>query len=236
MPESAAPSDNRPNAGQSYVVFGRQEGFAATLSLEDLNGRNGFVLNGLFGGDNAGSTVSGAGDVNGDGLFDLLIGAPNADPNKKERSGQTYVVFGNVAPEIDLNGDGIGRDRAAVNADLTNGTSLILNADDLLISDNDSLLSQVLVTQVNPLDGTAERLIAKTEGTNVEATYDALNQQLVLSGQDSLANYRQVLGQVTYEHLGETPTFGTRQFEFVLDDGNGFNNTSVGAIAALTVI
>ena len=37
--------------------------------------------------------MSGAGDVNGDGLDDLLVGAPGADPNG-EGSGQSYVVFG----------------------------------------------------------------------------------------------------------------------------------------------
>jgi hypothetical protein len=37
--------------------------------------------------------VSGAGDVNGDGLDDVLIGAFGADPNGSH-SGQSYVVFG----------------------------------------------------------------------------------------------------------------------------------------------
>ena len=37
--------------------------------------------------------MSSAGDVNGDGVADLLIGAPDADPNG-DRSGASYVVFG----------------------------------------------------------------------------------------------------------------------------------------------
>jgi glycosylphosphatidylinositol phospholipase D len=38
--------------------------------------------------------VSGAGDVNGDGFDDVLIGAPDAAPNGISLSGQSYVVIG----------------------------------------------------------------------------------------------------------------------------------------------
>ena len=40
-----------------------------------LHGTNGFVVNGQAG-DNSGSSVASAGDVNGDGIADLVIGAP----------------------------------------------------------------------------------------------------------------------------------------------------------------
>ncbi|WP_048315720.1 integrin alpha, partial [Crocosphaera watsonii] len=40
--------------------------------------------------------MSGAGDINGDGFDDIIIGARTADPNGNERAGESYVVFGAV--------------------------------------------------------------------------------------------------------------------------------------------
>ena len=89
-----APNGNG-GAGESYVVFGNNSGFAPSLNLSTLDGTNGFVINGIDFSDSSGDSVSGAGDVNGDGLDDLIIGAREADPNGNSRAGQSYVVFGN---------------------------------------------------------------------------------------------------------------------------------------------
>ena len=84
-------------SGESYVVFGSTAGFSSSLELSSLNGANGFVINGIDGRDFSGGSVSGAGDINGDGVDDLIIGASGADPNG-DYSGESYVVFGNKAP------------------------------------------------------------------------------------------------------------------------------------------
>ena len=70
--------------------------FPNPFNLSDLNGSNGFVLNGIDSGDRSGISVSSAGDVNGDGIDDLIIGADSADPNLSN-SGESYVVFGSTA-------------------------------------------------------------------------------------------------------------------------------------------
>lgn len=54
---------------------------------------SGFALNGAATYDYSGFSVSAAGDVNGDGIDDVIIGAPYADPNGNY-SGRSYVAYG----------------------------------------------------------------------------------------------------------------------------------------------
>ena len=84
-------------AGRSYVVFGKAAGFGASVELNDIAlGTGGFVIYGQDGGDYSGNSVASAGDVNGDGFDDLIIGASSADAaaNAKPYAGDSYVVFG----------------------------------------------------------------------------------------------------------------------------------------------
>ncbi len=88
----ADPNGNS-EAGSSYVVFGKASGWSSTLALSSLNGTTGFRLDGVTADDQSGISVSSAGDVNGDGFADLIVGAYQADPNGNQ-SGSSYVVFG----------------------------------------------------------------------------------------------------------------------------------------------
>lgn len=95
----------RPEAGKSYVVFGSAGGFDPALDLSTLNGSNGFVLNGIATRDKTGHSVSSAGDINGDGYADLLIGGYLGDTAGVRNAGQSYVVFGKAkgfAPAVEL--------------------------------------------------------------------------------------------------------------------------------------
>ena len=89
-------------AGEAYVVYG---GPSATgvIDLSALSATQGFVILGDEPVDELGRSVSSAGDVNGDGYDDLIIGATGADGNST-RAGEAYVIYGgpSVAATIDL--------------------------------------------------------------------------------------------------------------------------------------
>jgi hypothetical protein len=94
----------RTNSGEAYVVFGRTTSFGTEFDLATLDGANGVQLHGADQYDVSGWSVSSAGDVNGDGFDDVLIGAWGAEPNGVS-SGSSYVVFGHggtFAAAIDL--------------------------------------------------------------------------------------------------------------------------------------
>jgi len=135
------------NAGESYVVFGGPGmGAGGVIELSSLNGFNGFVLNGIDGNDQSGGSVSSAGDVNGDGIDDIIIGAPSADPNGNADAGESYVIFGRDIPPClpDLNKDGVvdnGDIIAFVSLFLTGNITADLNGDGIL--DNGDIITFV---------------------------------------------------------------------------------------------
>jgi hypothetical protein len=110
--------NRRAYSGSAYVVFGRPA-FEPRLPLAAL-GERGFRIDGappalkvqttdVLGEpsgtltDHAGFHVAAAGDVNGDGLGDVAVGAPGASANRRAGSGAAYVVYGKKTTEpVDL--------------------------------------------------------------------------------------------------------------------------------------
>ena len=85
--------DKDTQNGQTFALNGSNEFNLSALTSDSADGSNGFVVNGIEDSDWSGYSVSVAGDVNGDGIADLIIGAPAADSTAMI-TGETYVVFG----------------------------------------------------------------------------------------------------------------------------------------------
>ena len=104
-----APNSNTNGlqSGMTYLLFGSQletldsaddttDG-SIDLTAAALNGTRGYVFEGISVGNNSGWSVSSAGDINGDKVNDLLIGAYYADPNGKTNAGETYLLLGGTS-------------------------------------------------------------------------------------------------------------------------------------------
>ncbi|MCR9150730.1 MAG: VCBS domain-containing protein [Rhodobacteraceae bacterium] len=92
-------SDSGLYAGASYVVYGKDIG--TPVALSDLAGdeaTSGFAIRGAAAIDLSGEAVGGAGDVDGDGLSDVIVGAPFGEAPEQRPDGDTpglaYVVYG----------------------------------------------------------------------------------------------------------------------------------------------
>jgi hypothetical protein len=89
----------KKNRGESYVVFGRLTGFAATFDLRTLfpasgGSSAGFVLEGVAAGDESGSSVSSVGRHQRRRYRRRGHRAGPANSNGRSHTGESYVVFG----------------------------------------------------------------------------------------------------------------------------------------------
>ena len=100
--------NTKSNSGQSYIVFGAAS-FPTSISLGSL-GSAGVTIFGVDVNDYSGFSVSGAGDTNGDGFDDILIGAYQADAtgNGKSGAGESYLIFGGSLLPTSINLSSLG--------------------------------------------------------------------------------------------------------------------------------
>jgi hypothetical protein len=106
-PLADGPDHTRENAGAAYIIFGA----AKPPAQVDLAEGVAVAIIGTAASDNLGFTVA-AGDVDGDGRDDAIIGARFADTGEAQDAGKAYVIYG--TPDLE------GRfDTAAGDQDLT---------------------------------------------------------------------------------------------------------------------
>ncbi len=103
------------------VVYGNGSPDPAGLEIDKLDGSNGFYVRGVSFGQPVnewtafGSALAAAGDVNGDGIDDFIIGAWAAEENGAN-SGQAYVIYGDT--------NGFGTEFSVADLDGYNGFSI----------------------------------------------------------------------------------------------------------------
>ncbi|MCA9053599.1 MAG: FG-GAP repeat protein, partial [Planctomycetaceae bacterium] len=105
------------------------------IELAHLNGVTGYIFEGVDGRDIAGTAVSSAGDMNGDGIADLRIGSPGSMVGSDAGAGKTFVVFGNAA--------GFGTELNLSTLNGTNGFVIEGNAADMGLGFSGSAIGDV---------------------------------------------------------------------------------------------
>ncbi len=83
--------------GEAYLIYGQsgEASLSGALSLMTVGDQiDGVVFKGSESWGLAGASVSGGGDVNGDGVDDIVIGAPHVSVGSESRAGQSYLVYG----------------------------------------------------------------------------------------------------------------------------------------------
>ncbi len=95
------------NAGAAMLVFGGEplnaalknnpQGNATEFDLQTLDGSNGYWLQGDVAALRLGHSIAGVGDLNGDGLDDIAIGAERSTIDDASQAGRVMVIFGSRA-------------------------------------------------------------------------------------------------------------------------------------------
>jgi hypothetical protein len=98
-----APSDENleSSEGAVYILFLNTDG-SVKNNTKISDGLNGFVPVGLGNSDDFGSSIANIGDLNNDGVTDIVVGAPS-DENGQSSEGAAYILFLNTNGSVKNN-------------------------------------------------------------------------------------------------------------------------------------
>jgi len=94
MVSSIGTTYGRDNCGITYVIFGSSNNKYNSFTSIDLLYNPTLSIFGAKSNDYAGYSISGGGDINGDGITDIIIGAPLASPYGRSNAGIIYIIYG----------------------------------------------------------------------------------------------------------------------------------------------
>lgn len=198
----------RDSAGETYVVYG-----APTLpSGIDLNSSNADLT--VFGndtGDDSGSAVA-AGDINGDGTDDLIIGAYTASSVR----GETYVIYGGPSLPATIDLDTVSADLTVRGADPADGCGISVTAGDISGDGIDDLIIGASGADTAGGSDAGETYVIYG-GDSLPATIDLSSESAGLT----------VYGDDYNDGAGSSVAAGDI-------DGDGIDDLIIGAVAADT--
>jgi hypothetical protein len=157
--------------GRSYIVFGQTGASAVQLSAPSLNK---FVPISNEAGSVSQATITAAGDVNGDGFADLIIGVPTADPAAGVNTGKSYVIFGGFS-------------------DVTSSVFQISNGDAIGTTGNDTLTGDAGANQLVGADGN-DTLIGNG---GADVIYGGKGNDLIVLNESNIAMLAKNTGNVS---------------------------------------
>ena len=97
------------SVSSAYVIWGKPGATRGNIDLSSLSSADGFTINGTVSGQplsgGRGYSVAGAGDMNGDGYDDVVLGAAYSDPANRSDAGTAFVLWGKAGAtrsDVDL--------------------------------------------------------------------------------------------------------------------------------------
>ena len=113
------------NAGEAYVIYGKAGGLSGVIDVASLTATQGFVIQGDRAFDQLGRVVSIAGDIDGDGLDDLIIGANQGDDGGNN-AGEAYVIYGQAGTDGTQFGKAVSGRRVVDTTSLTSDQGFLI--------------------------------------------------------------------------------------------------------------
>lgn len=199
--DAAIGASNRDSrSGGVYILYGQAEALASSIvsSLALFSGDHDY--------DYAGTAVAGAGDINADGLADLLVSAPKYNSSERD-TGIVYIVYGQASAYAS---EHIG---TAAGATITGLTTSERIGQSLALTDlnNDTFADIIIGASYND-DG----------GTNAGAIY-------LVYGDNNLVGDQTLADSVQLHGTNEADIAGLSLAAPGDLTGDGYNDVMVGA-------